>query len=609
MTKMKTHKTTHKMKDAVYSGSMALTLAVIIGAAMFTLPTTAWSQTSEWTVYNTANSGLPYNGVTSLAIDAQGNLWIGTGIFGGYTGGGLAMFDGANWTVYNTSNSELPHNDLPVLTIDSQGDLWIGTDTGGMAKFDGANWTVYRAANSGMPDDRVYGLAFDTQGNLWIGTYGLVKFDGTKWTVYNTSNSGLPSNLTTCVVIDSQDNIWIGTWDRGVAKFDGVNWTVYNTANSGLPSNTIWDLAIDTQGNLWIATDDGGVAKFGGANWTVYNTGNSGLPTNTVHRFGIGSRGDVWMGTNAGLAKFDGESWTVYNTSNSGLPHATVWSVAFDAQENILIGTRGGLAVFRPRPPVDLNADKKVNFRDLCMLAQYWHQEESPFGNHSVDYEYLAVLAEYWLTDFRLVAHWKLDEAEGTIAYDSIGSNDGILNGDPNWQPTAGKVDGALKFNGIDNYINTDFVLNPVSGSFSAFAWVKGVVPGQAIISQANRSDGRFVHPGSTWLGTDPSDGRLLTNLMDAYFPPLESESVITDSQWHHVGLVYDLDNFHRHLYVDGVEVAKDTDIVGGASSEGGLYIGAGKDLGVTSFFSGLIDDVRIYNVALSAKEIEELAR
>jgi hypothetical protein len=89
----------------------------------------------------------------------------------------------------------------------------------------------------------------------------------------------------------------------------------------------------------------------------------------------------------------------------------------------------------------------------------------------------------------------------------------------------------------------------------------------------------------------------------------LESEAVITDDQWHHVGLVYDLDMYHRHLFVDGVEVAKDTSIVGGASSTSGLYIGAGKALEEGSFFSGLIDDVRIYNVALSAKEIEELTR
>ena len=89
----------------------------------------------------------------------------------------------------------------------------------------------------------------------------------------------------------------------------------------------------------------------------------------------------------------------------------------------------------------------------------------------------------------------------------------------------------------------------------------------------------------------------------------LESDFVITDGRWHHVGLVYDLDGLRRRLYVDGLEVAGDTNPVGGAASSGSLYIGAGKNLDAGSFFCGLIDDIRIYKVALSAKEIEELAR
>ena len=45
------------------------------------------------------------------------------------------------------------------------------------------------------------------------------------------------------------------------------------------------------------------------------------------------------------------------------------------------------------------------------------------------------------------------------------------------------------------------------------------------------------------------------------------------------------------------------------ATRSGGLRLGAGKDLNAASFFFGLIDDVQIYKVALSAKEIEELER
>ena len=48
---------------------------------------------------------------------------------------------------------------------------------------------------------------------------------------------------------------------------------------------------------------------------------------------------------------------------------------------------------------------------------------------------------------------------------------------------------------------------------------------------------------------------------------------------------------------------------VGGVHSDGGLYFGAGKMLDASSFFSGLIDDVRIYDEVLSAEEIEAMAR
>jgi hypothetical protein len=60
---------------------------------------------------------------------------------------------------------------------------------------------------------------------------------------------------------------------------------------------------------------------------------------------------------------------------------------------------------------------------------------------------------------------------------------------------------------------------------------------------------------------------------------------------------------------VDGVMVAKDTTIVGGEGLESGLYIGAGESLVPSSFFSGLIDDVRIYDGVLSPEEVATLAQ
>ena len=81
----------------------------------------------NWTVYDMDNSGLPSNGISALAIDVQGNIWIGTW--------GLARFDGTNWTVYNTDNSGLPNNGTLALAIDAQGNTWIGTNGGGLGVY------------------------------------------------------------------------------------------------------------------------------------------------------------------------------------------------------------------------------------------------------------------------------------------------------------------------------------------------------------------------------------------------------------------------------------------------------------------------------------------
>jgi hypothetical protein len=216
------------------------------------------------------------------------------------------------------------------------------------------------------------------------------------------------------------------------------------------------------------------------------------------------------------------------------------------------------------------------------------------------------VSSDNWPEYSPLIAHWALDEAEGDIAHDSAGENHGMLSGEPAWQPAGGKIAGALQLDGIGDYISTNFVVNPADGAFSVFAWIKGDVPGQVVISQADGAGS-----GETWLGTDPLDGKLMTGLVPPaagrFVPqPLVSESIIIDGQWHHIGFAWD--GSYRILYLDGTEVAKDTAVQAALkSADGGMYIGAGKNLEAGTFFTGLIDDIRIYNVALTADEIETL--
>lgn len=249
-------------------------------------------------------------------------------------------------------------------------------------------------------------------------------------------------------------------------------------------------------------------------------------------------------------------------------------------------------------PIVDFNGDGKVTGVEFSKVIDHWGQKElscdvgpTPLGDGIVDVQDLITLAEYIgqdIVDPTLIAHWALDETEGNIAQDSAGENDSEVIGSAIWQPDDGVADGALLLDGVNDCLTTEYVRDPSDGSLSVFAWVKGGTPGQVIVSQVL---------GSNWLMADSSSGNLMTDLKESgrSGKALLSDTVITDGNWHRVGLVWDGTN--RILCVDDVVVAADTqtELVG---SNGGLNIGCDKNLAPGSFWSGLIDDVRIYNRA-----------
>jgi N-acetylneuraminic acid mutarotase len=251
-------------------------------------------------------------------------------------------------------------------------------------------------------------------------------------------------------------------------------------------------------------------------------------------------------------------------------------------------------------PPPDFNGDGLVDIKDLLRLIESWGQDDPaidftppPFGDGRIDASDLEVLMSFWeqpIDDPTLFSHWALDETEGMLVTDSAGMNDGYAIGNPIWRPDGGQVNGALEFDGIDDYVIAGFAPNPEKGPFSVFVWIKGGAPGQVVISQLNEVN---------WLGIDSTLGCLMTELCESVRNgiPLISDAMIADGVWHRIGFVWD--GTYRTLYVDDVLVAQDVQQeLDGAVS--GLNMGCGSNAAAGTFFSGLIDEVRIYSRAVS---------
>jgi N-acetylneuraminic acid mutarotase len=281
----------------------------------------------------------------------------------------------------------------------------------------------------------------------------------------------------------------------------------------------------------------------------------------------------------------------IYAIGGNNAGHGAVMSTVYEYDTGLTV------------PSPDFNGDGIVDSADMRIMVNHWLTDyplcdiaPPPFGDGIVDVQDLILLQDLTLLsedlfedvdDPTLVAHWALDETEG-LAGDSAGDNYGYVLGGAIWEPNGGQVRGAIRLDGVDGCIIASPVLNPEEGPFSVFAWVQGGAPGQVIVSGT---------AGANWLMLD-AEGKLMTEVKsaDPSGTPLLSQTIITDGNWHRVGLVWD--GLYRTLYVDDAVVAEDArDGLDG--SYNGLYIGCGKNMQPGTYFSGLIDDVRIYNRAV----------
>ena len=211
-----------------------------------------------------------------------------------------------------------------------------------------------------------------------------------------------------------------------------------------------------------------------------------------------------------------------------------------------------------------------------------------------------------------LVGYWGMDEGRGTTTSDISGNNNtGVFAtaaSSPAW--TSGKVGGALSFNGTTTYVDagTGASLN-ITNAITVEVWVK-----------KSGGDGTYMAIGSKWdsAGGDgnqrswtlefrATDNKVQfqtsNNGLDSGAVQAISTTVPVISTWYHIVGIFDGSN--NKIYVNGI-LENTTAQTGLFSSVDKVGIGAviGTGLAIASKFNGLIDEVRIYNRALSAEEI-----
>ena len=225
-----------------------------------------------------------------------------------------------------------------------------------------------------------------------------------------------------------------------------------------------------------------------------------------------------------------------------------------------------------------------------------------------------------------LVGHWRFDESNGTTAHDSSGNSyDAILynagNGNASW--VFGKVGGAILLDGNNDYLAIKDLNYSQSGQIPAVSvasWIKTGRSSEGVIISYDRSEYWRLS-----VGGENDNGKLFFASTDLRGPSngtsdTYANKTVNSNSWRHVVVTYDATISRKIFYVDGV-------LDRSVSTHGNRNLGSSKrrfgiigqnceDINFNQMesgsrgqipFQGSLDDLRLYDRALSVEEVRSL--
>jgi len=227
--------------------------------------------------------------ISALAFDSNSQIWVGTDDTSDQ-GSVISMLakDGT-WKTYPLSDSKIPDGRVTSLAIDNDNNVWVGTRSGLEVLTPQGTWEK-------TLEEQVFALAVDLKGQLWAGMEGkLSQLSNGKWKDHTPQNSEVSEFTINALFVDQQGQVWMSDgFQIDILKPDG-SW-IKDVTKPNIPRfASIETLAIDKQNKLWVGTLQG-LYVCNNGNCAKYTRINSGL--GQIHMLAFDGENKLWTGYN-----------------------------------------------------------------------------------------------------------------------------------------------------------------------------------------------------------------------------------------------------------------------------------------------------------------------
>jgi len=335
-------KENHRSKTKIY----------VVKSSQETISNFTLMDTTIWQEINTSNSPITSNNLTSIAIDHNDKIWIGTEL------SGLNMYSGSGWVSYLGSNSLIPSDQIRSISIDIENVKWIGTGDG-LWELGDTYDIPYSPKNSNLPDYNIRYVFCDELKFTWVCTetsFSKTYFDPVEmrrvWLhIFEEGKNNLPENNYTTAVSSVKTGVLAGLKTSGIIKEESLSWRLLRISNANFPTNNISCSTLDKDNNAWfghnpIITVPGGLSKYDGKTWSSFRFPNVTTKINTLF---ISNSEIKWVGTNEGVIYFsDFSNRSTLSEETVGVPLNDVIGIIEDASGNIWFATKSqGIYILR----------------------------------------------------------------------------------------------------------------------------------------------------------------------------------------------------------------------------------------------------------------------